>query len=79
MSHPSPPLCHTQNKTGKFKKQLTQAKYESKARGEGSDLARLRICPRSRVWKNISFSCKLDSCRDIQKIHFFLFSKLADV
>ena len=48
-------------------------------RGEGSDLTPLRIGPRYRVRKNITFSCNLASCRDIQKIHLFLFSKLAEV
>ena len=77
---PSPaPLCPTRNKIGKFVEQLTQAKYENKARGESSDLAPLRIGPRYRILKNSYFSCNLASCRYIQNIHFFLFSKLAKV
>ena len=83
-----PPLCPTQNKTGKCVEQLTQAKYKSKVRGERSDLAshpppsciqEFRIGPGQRVCKNSFFSWNLASCRDIKKNHFILFSKLAEV
>ena len=73
MADVPPPLCPTRNKSGKCAEQLTQAKYENKARGEGSDFAPLRIGPRYRVQKNSSFSCNLASCRDIQKIISFYF------
>ena len=77
---PSPaPLCPTQNKIGKFVEQLTQAKYENKARGESSDLAPLRIGPRYRIRKNSYFSCNLASCRYIQNFHFIFIFKLAEV
>jgi len=68
-------------------KQLTKAtcvtadssKIENKTRGKGSDLASLRIGLRYRAGKNSSFSCNFTSCRIIQKIHLFLFPKLAKV
>ena len=57
-------------------KQLTQSKFKNKTRGEG-DLATLRIGPRYRAQNKKFFLCNLASCRNIQKIHLFLFSKLA--
>ena len=77
-SPPHPPLS-TRNKIGKCVEQLTQAEYETEARGEGIGLAPLRIGPRYRVRK-IVFSLAIRPAEEnIQITNFFIFSKLAKV